>query len=597
MDPESYYRERVFSLQKQLALLTRRKSLLGWARLITGCCILVLAWFLWPLGLAHVLISSTILLVIFIRFVFADLDNNDTINHCKFLARINEDELKALDHNYFHFSEGKEFIPHDHFYSNDLDIFGHASLYQYISRTTSEMGNECLADWLLHPACSLVVKDRQDAVNELASKPEWLQEIRALGLEKKILLSTRLRLNTWVNEPNTFQKFAPWKWLRYILPAIILIIVGLNIFDVLPTRFMNIALLVYAILAYSISKRVSPIHQQLSRMVDELDVLSESIKSIEKKQFGSALLQKLQSAYHQEKHTASADLQSLKKILERLDLRYNPVVFIPLDVLLLWDLQQVLDIEKWKQKTMEKIPGWFDSLGSIEALNSLSTLYFNHPNWSFPVLHEKDFYLQGENIGHPLINKSKRVNNDIKMDESGEIMLVTGSNMAGKSTYLRSVGINVVLAMAGAPVCAKYFELSPVQLLSSMRVSDNLEENTSTFYAELKKLKTIIEKINNNEKVFILLDEILRGTNSLDRHTGSKALIRQLIKHNASAILATHDVELAKLAEEYPSNMLNYHFDVQVSNDELYFDYKLKTGVCTSLNASILMKKIGIEIS
>ncbi|MBK6380704.1 MAG: hypothetical protein IPF72_13805 [Chitinophagaceae bacterium] len=201
-----------------------------------------------------------------------------------------------------------------------------------------------------------------------------------------------------------------------------------------------------------------------------------------------------------------------------------------------------------------------------------------------------------EKIGHPLIQADTCVNNPLKIDHNGQLMLVTGSNMAGKSTYLRSIGVNTVLAMAGAPVCARYFCLSPVQVISSMRIADNLEENTSTFYAELKKLKTIIEKVNSNEKVFILLDEILRGTNSLDRHTGSAALIKQLIKHHAACIIATHDVELAKMKNEYPENILNYHFDVQVSNEELYFDYQLKEGVCTSLNASILMKKIGIEL-
>ena len=175
-------------------------------------------------------------------------------------------------------------------------------------------------------------------------------------------------------------------------------------------------------------------------------------------------------------------------------------------------------------------------------------------------------------------------------------MLVTGSNMAGKSTYLRSIGVNTVLAMAGGPVCAVTFTISPVQLLSSMRISDNLEESTSTFYAELKKLKAIIDKVNAGEKVFILLDEILRGTNSLDRHTGSAALIKQLIQHKATAVIATHDLGLADIINTFPENILNFHFDVQVNNEELYFDYKLKTGVCTSLNASILMKKIGIEL-
>ena len=391
-----------------------------------------------------------------------------------------------------------------------------------------------------------------------------------------------------------------------------------NIFDDLPARILNIFLLVYAAIAYIISKKVSPIHQQLSKMVAELDVLSDSMQLIEKAQFTSPLLQQLQAQYQQQKSKSlnehnhinvrgfllsskqksksSYELNQLKKILERLDLRYNPVVFIPLDIFLLWDLQQVLALEKWKKHNEQNVIQWFDVLGNFEALNSLSTLCFNHPGWSFPLIHDKHFFIEGKQTGHPLISKSKRVVNDISIDKNGELMLVTGSNMAGKSTYLRSVGINIVLTMAGAPVCADRFILSPVQLISSMRIADNLEESTSTFYAELKKLKTIIDKVNKGEKIFILLDEILRGTNSFDRHIGSIALIKQLIRHNAAGIIATHDVELAKMQETWPANILNYHFDVKVNNEELYFDYLLKPGICTSLNASILMKKIGIEL-
>ena len=239
---------------------------------------------------------------------------------------------------------------------------------------------------------------------------------------------------------------------------------------------------------------------------------------------------------------------------------------------------------------------WFDVLGELEALSSLSTLHFNHPDWCFPELKKEHFSISGTEVGHPLIHATKRINNPIAINQSGELMLITGSNMAGKSTYLRSIGINVVLTMMGSAACAKSFSLSPVQLITSMRIADNLEENTSTFYAELKKLKTVIEKVNNHEPIFILLDEILRGTNSLDRHTGSVALTKQLIKQNAAAIIATHDVELANIEKDYPANILNYHFDAQVNNDELYFDYSLKKGICQSINASILMKKMGIEL-
>jgi DNA mismatch repair ATPase MutS len=317
---------------------------------------------------------------------------------------------------------------------------------------------------------------------------------------------------------------------------------------------------------------------------------------VEQASFNSTYLQQLQEQFKQEHQKASARLKALKRILERLDLRFNFVVFIPLDVLLQWDLQQAVALEKWKQRNHRHVLTWFTALGEFEALSSLATLSFNHPGWSFPVIKEEYFHIKGKEIAHPLIPASRRVANFISIDNSGEVMLVTGSNMAGKSTYLRSIGINVVLAMAGGPVCAKELCLSPVQLISSMRIADNLEESTSTFYAELKKLKTVIDKVNRKEPVFILLDEILRGTNSLDRHTGSVALVKQLIKHKAPAIIATHDVELAKIKNEYPQNILNYHFDVQVSNEELYFDYKLKEGICSSLNASILMKKIGIEL-
>ena len=325
-------------------------------------------------------------------------------------------------------------------------------------------------------------------------------------------------------------------------------------------------------------------------------MLKDSIQLIEKINFNSTYLQDLQIQFRQQNGKASVQLHQLKKILERLDMRFNIVVFIPLNILLQWDLQQVVALEKWKRHNHKKVMAWFTALGEFEAVSSLATLSFNHPGWCFPVFKEAHFFIEGKEIGHPLIQPGKCVTNPVKIEQAGELMLVTGSNMAGKSTYLRSIGINTILAMAGAPVCATYFCLSPVQIISSMRIADNLEENTSTFYAELKKLKTIIEKVNKNDKIFILLDEILRGTNSFDRHTGSAALIKQLIKHNAACMIATHDVELAKMKEENPRNIFNYHFDAQVNKEELYFDYKLKEGICTSLNASILMKKIGIEL-
>ena len=596
MPTVEFYKQRLEVLQIDLNLLNKRKSLLGWLRLTAIAGAATGFYFLMPYGIWYALAPCILLMLLFIRLVLADLKNKSSINHLKNLLKINEDELIAVADNYYHFKNGTEHIPKDHLYANDLDIFGNASVFQFINRTSSEMGSSILAYWLSNPANYETVLNRQAAVKELSAQTTWRQELQAFGAAEKIQKNTIDRLRKWFEDDYSFTKTKFWLLARYLVPLIIFTVLILNLTDVLNNYTRNYFLLAAALFALYVSKKVTPMHQQVSKMTDELEVLNRSIKLIEETNFKSLFLQDLQKQFIQHQNKASAQINQLKKILERLDLRFNFVVFIPLDILLQWDLQQIIALEKWKQKNQHHAINWFTVLGEFEAISSIATLSFNHPKWCFPLLKEDHFFIEGKEVGHPLIKASTCVNNPVKIEHAGELMLVTGSNMAGKSTYLRSIGVNTVLALAGAPVCASYFCLSPVQIVSSMRIADNLAESTSTFYAELKKLKTIIDKVNNNEKVFILLDEILRGTNSLDRHTGSVALIKQLIKHNAACIIATHDVELAKMKEEYPANILNYHFDVQVNNEELYFDYKLKEGICTSLNASILMKKIGIEL-
>ncbi|MEO6219603.1 MAG: hypothetical protein ABIO81_04185 [Ginsengibacter sp.] len=596
MEPSDFYNKQIQIFESDLKKLRQRKSSLGWLRFGSIAAIIVAFYVLWSLSVWYVIIATTVLLTIFIRLLFADLANKEAINHVNHLININKNELKFLNGNYHDFPEGNQYGSAEHLYSNDLDIFGRASLFQYINRSASEMGDTCLATYLKYPASLELIQKRQVAIKELSEKTQWRQHLQALGMEKQILFSTKKRLDKWVQEAPVFSLFKPWGWLRYILPMTILSVVTLYIFDLVSSGVFYLSLLIFAVLAYQINKLIAPIHEKLSKMADELDVLYGSILHIESGAFESRLLHELQKNFIYQNKQASGEIRHIKKILDKLDLRYNLVISAPLNILLLWNLQQVLDLEEWKEGHQKNINNWFETLGEAEALSSFATLYFNEPGWIFPSIVQGYFFIEGKEIGHPLLLKNKRVNNDIELTHEGALMLVTGSNMAGKSTYLRSIGINVVLTMAGAPVCAKTFKASHVQIISSMRITDNLEESTSTFYAELKKLKTIIEKVNNGEKVFILLDEILRGTNSLDRHTGSVALMKQLIKYNAAAIIATHDLELAKLKDSFPENIINYHFDVQVSNDELFFDYRLKPGVCTSLNASILMKKIGIEL-
>jgi Mismatch repair ATPase (MutS family) len=269
----------------------------------------------------------------------------------------------------------------------------------------------------------------------------------------------------------------------------------------------------------------------------------------------------------------------------------NPI----LQIFLLWDLRLIILLNVWKKRNQLQISEWFSVIAEMEVTISLASVVYNEPDWCFPEVDEKYFHFNASAIGHPLIPAVNRVTNDFSMEGIGKVVMITGSNMAGKSTFLRSLGINTVLALMGAPVCARRMNLSDMKLISSMRVADNLAENSSTFYAELKKLQYIIESVNRKEKVFILLDEVLRGTNSTDRHKGSRALVRQLLQSGAIAVLATHDTELALTESALNPSVTNYHFDAKIIDDELYFDYIIKKGICESLNATTLMKKIGIH--
>jgi hypothetical protein len=462
MEPLQFYHQRLEDLKIELKKLQQRKSAFAWLRLGAIIAIIVGFYFLWSMGIIYVIIASVLLLFIFTRLIYADLKNQSDIEHTNYLIRINEDELKCLAGNYYDFESGSEHIPKEHPYANDLDIFGRASLFQYINRTTSEPGSKQLAEYLKSPASIAVILERQTAIKELSLRVPWIQDLQANSKKNKITFSSKGRLETWIKEPLLFSNFKPWKWLRYLLPIIILSIVTLFIFDVVGYTLFYLGLLIFAAIAYQINKFVAPVHEQLSKVADELNTLSSNISSIEKERFESPLLKRWQSVFLEENKKASESILKIKKILDKLDLRYNLVLSLPLNLLLLWNLQQVLDLEKWKEKEHESFNSWFDTLADFEALNSFAVLFFNQPKWIFPTIIPEYFSIEGKEIGHPLIPVEKRIDNFINIPSNAELMLVTGSNMAGKSTYLRSIGVNVVLAMAGAPVCAKSFSVSHV---------------------------------------------------------------------------------------------------------------------------------------
>ena len=594
--PEQFYTIRISELLAEKGKQNKTKSQLAWLRFFSLILAFTTALLIWPYGQLLALSAFFILIGLFIYFLKTDINNNEAIENTNRLIAINETEQLVLQHQFTHLPDGSKCQPVSHPYSNDLDIFGRASLFQYINRTTSEQGHTAIASWLIEPGTVPSVLQRQEAAKELAGKTNWRQQLQAYGVADAITNSTEEKVSNWIAEENRFIHSIFWKILRIVLPAISLSVLGLYIAGYIDSNKFFPAATLLMIIAFSISKKVIPAHSKLSKISPQLETLSTSIAWIEHTTFNSNFLQELKNVFAHHSEKASQKIKALTRILERLDLRLNIVVFIPLNTFLFWDLQQVFALEKWKEHNKQDISNWFKGLADMEAISSIGNLTFNHPAWVFPVISNEEAVFESDNLGHPLIPAEKRVDNSFSTKNVNQLNLVTGSNMAGKSTFLRSIGINMVLAMMGAPVCARQLTLSPMKVMSSMRISDNLEESTSTFYAELKKLKEIIEAVNRNEKIFLLLDEILRGTNSADRHIGSKSLIKQLIHHKAAGVLATHDLELAKMAEIYPENIKNYHFDVQVTNEELYFDYKLKIGICQSMNASILMKKIGIEL-
>jgi hypothetical protein len=595
--PLADYHARLEALAVALIRQQRTKNYLAWARLFALLLLLPAFFYLFQPHPVLLAFAATTLLAVFIYFVTLSTRTAMTLAGTRRLVRINETELAVHAGRYTELPSGHAFMNPGHDYSSDLDIFGPGSLYQYINRTQSEPGSACLANWLQHPAEPALLPGRQAAISELAQQVFFRQQLQSAAMEQPLRSASIHNIDAWLKEATRFSNHQTWKLLRFIYPLISMAVLACFITHIFPYTWFGPAYIAALVISGLISRQIGQAYMQLTKIVPELQALRQTAGSIEKATFGHPMLQSLRGRFTVSGETASASIRQLRNILDKFDATLNLVLALVLNPLLLWNLQLVFRLEQWRLRHQPLFSGWIAALAELEALTSLANLHYNHPAWVFPVFdNESRGTWICSAMGHPLIPEVKRVDNTFTTTGRPRIALITGSNMAGKSTFLRSVGVNTVLAMAGAPVCADAFRLSPVRVVSSMRIADNLQESTSTFYAELKKLKTIIELLNRHENVLVILDEILRGTNSADRHTGSAALVKQLIAKGAVALLATHDVELAGLEAMYPSQIHNYHFDAAISGEELYFDYKLQPGVCRSINASLLMKKIGIEI-
>jgi DNA mismatch repair ATPase MutS len=325
-----------------------------------------------------------------------------------------------------------------------------------------------------------------------------------------------------------------------------------------------------------------------------LSVFQKLITISESEEFKSKYLKNLTKDFYEKDNTARLLLKNFNNSLKAFDSRLNILVAITFNMAAMWDIQNMLRLENLKQKLNNHLPVWFNIIAEIDALNSFANFNFNNPEYVFPTIEKENFKLKIKSGGHPLIDKQNRIDNDFEISGLGKITIITGANMAGKSTFLRTVGVNMLLASTGAKVCAKEFIFKPTDIYTSVRTNDSLSKNESYFYSELMRLKKIIDKLKSDEELFVIIDEMLRGTNSNDKHKGSQGLIEQLIKYKVTGLVATHDVLLGNMKNDYPKNIDTKKFEVDIVENDISFDYKLKDGVSQNLNATFLMKKYGI---
>jgi len=516
-------------------------------------------------------------------------------NQFRFISDINKEELLRLDLNMSSFPSGEKYKDEHHNYESDLDIFGHHSLFQLLNRTSTVTGEEKLAQWLLHlPSDKQEIINRQDAIEELAPQIEWRQEFQALGRhfqrpEKDIQI-----MYNWLEgeDEKSFRMSSLFIW----------VLAGFNLLSVASYFAFSISgyliMIPLGISMYFISRVFKEI-EHLSKLTEStssaLKTYSKLLDKVENSSFQHSYLQNIQKSLHDEELSARHEVSILGKIVDRIQGRAN-LMFALVNIAFLYDLTTLNQLDAWKEKNGQRIRLWFESLAELEALQSISGFHFSNPEFALPEIAEENYILSSEALAHPLIPAKSRVANNFSLQGKGMVSLITGSNMSGKSTFLRTVGINCVLAYLGAPVCAKSLTLSQFDIYTSMRTTDKLEESVSSFYAELQRIKGLIEKIDGQEKpVLFMLDEILKGTNSADRHKGAESLIYQLNDSTSMGFVSTHDVELGKLEKEI-NKVKNFSFNSYLEHDDLIFDYKISEGVCKSFNASILMKKMGIKI-
>ncbi|OKL39089.1 MutS family DNA mismatch repair protein [Pontibacter flavimaris] len=515
----------------------------------------------------------------------------------RLLRQVNEQEVERLQGKLSKFDGGQEFVDDHHPYTSDLDIFGHNSLFQLLNRSVTSIGKYKLALWLRKAAAPEQVLQRQEAVAELASplRLEWLQGFLALPMHYKHDAESAAGFIHWFKDKAFFRQHGWLKPLLFILPVLTLAAIAGWFYGL--SGWVAVGLLVVQyLLAHKYTVERDEYYEKSISIYEAMRSYTKQLQHIEWHQFDTPMLQELHQRLLKSGTSSSASINKLANIIDFFSYRLSTLMAFFLNATLMWDFVWMYRLESWKELHLQQLEQSLEVLAEFEALASMAAFQHAHPHFAVPRLSQTPFLYQASALAHPLIFSVKPVANDFEMQGIGHTIVITGSNMSGKTTFLRTVGINMVLALLGAPVCARSMTVAPAQVYTAMRTADNLSENTSSFYAELKRLRVLLELTELGQPVFYLLDEILKGTNSRDRHIGAMSLIRQLHKRNASGLISTHDLELGAMEQELRGSVENYSFNSDIIGNEINFDYKLTPGLCRSFNASKLMQLMGIEI-
>jgi len=592
------YEHQIEAIETESGKLSKKEKYLPMMRFVSFLLILVLFYrFLVVNEIIYVYLSVATLFI-FLFVTWRDNLLKTGIERCDRLILICRNEIKSMDGDYSPFEPGDEYIDSDHSYSYDLDLFGRNSLFNCMNRSVTIFGKNRFADYLMNSFdFRNQISERQKSVAELSVNINFRQQMQLVFFGQKSVEKDRQEFDEWLRSENTLLQNRFFNILRFTLPVITIALIALSIMDIVVVQIPIMMVILQLLVVSMYGKKTMAVQSLLTSKVGIIAKYAQFLLLIEKENFKTPYLAELKSQLsHEGIETPSTIIKKLFKLLNWMDANLNIIAAVVLNGLFLFNLHLLVAAEKWKSRYRDDIPRWFAITGEFDALSSLANFACNNPEYIYPEEVKDKYLLEALDLGHPLIPVAECVTNSITITGWNKFCIITGANMSGKSTFLRTVGTNYILAMMGAPVFASKFIFFPIRLHSSIRTSDSLSRKESFFYAELKRLKGIISELESGQRTFILLDEILKGTNSKDKQAGSIALLEQLIKYESVGLIATHDLILGDLIKSYPQNISNLCFEIQIVNDEMSIDYKLQEGVCQNLNATFLMKKMGILI-